>query len=49
LAGLPCISVPSGFDSNGLPIGVQIIAKQFAERTVLSVAKSLEKILDNEQ
>lgn len=49
LAGLPCISVPSGLDSNGLPIGVQIIAKQFAERTVLSVAKSLEKILDNEQ
>lgn len=49
LAGLPCISVPSGLDSNGLPIGVQIIAKQFAERTVLSVAKSLEELLENEQ
>lgn len=46
LAGLPCISVPAGFDSEGMPIGVQIIAKQFSEKTVLSAANELEKLLN---
>lgn len=46
LAGLPCISVPAGFDSDGLPIGVQIIGRQFAERDVLATAFELEKLLN---
>ena len=31
LAGLPAMSIPCGFDSNGLPIGLQIIADNFSE------------------
>lgn len=47
LAGLPCISIPSGFDKNGLPIGTQIIGRQFDEKTVLSTAFLFEKLLNN--
>lgn len=46
LAGLPCINIPAGLDSNDMPIGVQLIAKQYAEKTVLSVAHKLEKLLN---
>jgi aspartyl-tRNA(Asn)/glutamyl-tRNA(Gln) amidotransferase subunit A len=45
LAGLPGISVPCGFDSNNLPVGVQIIGKHFDEATVLRVADFIEKNL----
>ncbi|MFQ5866131.1 MAG: Asp-tRNA(Asn)/Glu-tRNA(Gln) amidotransferase subunit GatA, partial [bacterium] len=45
LAGLPGISVPCGFDSNNLPIGVQIIGKHFDEEMVLRVAEFIEKNL----
>ena len=31
LAGLPAMSIPCGFDSNGLPIGLQLIGKYFGE------------------
>src|SRR5205085_6770302 len=34
LAGLPGISVPCGFDSKGLPIGLQLIGKPFDEETL---------------
>jgi aspartyl-tRNA(Asn)/glutamyl-tRNA(Gln) amidotransferase subunit A len=43
LAGLPAISVPCGFDSSGLPIGLQIIGKAFDESTVLRVAHAYEQ------
>jgi aspartyl-tRNA(Asn)/glutamyl-tRNA(Gln) amidotransferase subunit A len=42
LAGLPCISLPTGLSSNGLPLGLQIIGNNFDEITVLKVAKFLE-------
>ena len=45
LAGLPGISVPCGFDSYNLPIGVQIIGKHFDEEMVLQVADFIEKNL----
>ncbi|AZR72066.1 aspartyl/glutamyl-tRNA amidotransferase subunit A [Anoxybacter fermentans] len=45
LAGVPAISIPVGFDSNGLPIGLQIIGKHFAEATILRVAYTLEQEL----
>ncbi len=44
LAGLPAISVPCGFDEAGLPIGLQIIGKPFAEDRVLQVAHAYEQI-----
>ena len=43
VAGLPAISIPCGVDSNGLPIGMQIIGKKFNEDTILNVAFSIEK------
>ncbi|MEK7669836.1 MAG: amidase family protein, partial [Bacteroidota bacterium] len=42
LAGIPGISIPCGHDKQGLPIGLQIIGKQFDEATVLKAADFLE-------
>jgi aspartyl-tRNA(Asn)/glutamyl-tRNA(Gln) amidotransferase subunit A len=43
LAGIPAISVPFGSDREGLPIGVQLLAKQFDESSVLRAAAVLEQ------
>lgn len=43
LAGIPGISVPVGLDSNGLPIGMQIMSNHFEEQTLLNVAKAVEE------
>jgi aspartyl-tRNA(Asn)/glutamyl-tRNA(Gln) amidotransferase subunit A len=45
MAGLPAISLPCGF-SNGLPIGLQIIAPSFKEETLYNVAYSYEQSTD---
>lgn len=49
LAGLPAISVPCGFDSKGLPIGLQIIAPALSEELLLDSAYAFESVskLDN--
>jgi amidase len=41
-AGLPAIAIPTGFDSNGLPIGIQIVGRPAAESTLISLAAQLE-------
>jgi amidase len=41
-AGLPAIAIPTGFDSNGLPVGVQIVGRPAAEATLISLAAQLE-------
>jgi aspartyl-tRNA(Asn)/glutamyl-tRNA(Gln) amidotransferase subunit A len=46
LAGVPGISIPCGFTSNNLPIGMQIIGKHFDEETVLRVAYAYEQSTD---
>ncbi|MBU4128993.1 hypothetical protein KJ582_02635, partial [bacterium] len=43
LAGIPGISIPCGFTKKGLPIGLQILAKPFAEETILKVAYTYEQ------
>ncbi len=43
LAGLPAISIPYGTDSQGLPVGVQLIGQPYDELTILQVAGFLEK------
>lgn len=43
LAGIPAISVPFGTDNKGLPIGVQLLGKQFDEGTILRVGDFLEE------
>ncbi len=42
-AGLPGISVPCGFVQSGLPVGLQLLAKPFAEESVLRVAYTYEQ------
>jgi aspartyl-tRNA(Asn)/glutamyl-tRNA(Gln) amidotransferase subunit A len=42
LAGLPAISVPCGFDSNNLPIGLQLIGNLWEEEKILQVAESYQ-------
>lgn len=43
IAGLPGINMPVGFSKEGLPIGMQIMGKQFDEETILNVAYQYEK------
>jgi aspartyl-tRNA(Asn)/glutamyl-tRNA(Gln) amidotransferase subunit A len=43
LAGLPAVSVPCGLDGKGLPIGMQLMAKPFAEETLIKVAHAFER------
>lgn len=47
LAGLPGISLPCGFNSNGLPIGLQIIGKHFDESMIYRVAYAYEQATDH--
>ncbi len=43
ITGVPAISVPVKNDSNGLPIGMQLIGKKFSEKTILGAAYFYEK------
>ncbi|MFA5358982.1 MAG: Asp-tRNA(Asn)/Glu-tRNA(Gln) amidotransferase subunit GatA [Patescibacteria group bacterium] len=45
ILGLPAISVPCGF-INGLPVGMQLIGRQFAERDVLYLANKYQELTD---
>lgn len=49
LAGLPGISVPGGFDSKGLPIGVQMIGDCFEEKKIIRTAYAFEQSLKAER
>lgn len=40
--GFPAISIPCGFGESGMPIGLQLIARPFGERTLLRAAAALE-------
>ena len=46
LAGLPAISVPGGLSEEGLPLGLQMIAKPFDEETLFRAADVLESAAD---
>lgn len=46
ITGVPAISVPVKNDSNGLPIGMQLIGKKFSEKTILDAAYFYEKNAD---
>ena len=44
--GLPTVSIPCGFDERGLPIGLQLAARPFAEGRVLQVADAYQQETD---
>ena len=46
LAGLPAISLPVAKDDEGMPIGLQLIAKAFNEKTLFDGAASMEKAVN---
>jgi aspartyl-tRNA(Asn)/glutamyl-tRNA(Gln) amidotransferase subunit A len=41
VVGIPGIAIPCGEDSNGLPVGLQILANNFQEEKLLAFAKYL--------
>ena len=43
LAGTPAMSVPCGFDSNNMPVGLQIMGSHFQEEIVLKAGYSYEQ------
>jgi aspartyl-tRNA(Asn)/glutamyl-tRNA(Gln) amidotransferase subunit A len=43
LAGIPAIALPCGFSKAGLPIGMQVLGRPFAEETILRVAYAYEQ------
>ncbi len=45
LAGLPGISLPCGYDSNGLPVGLQLLAKPFDEKSMIRTAYAFEQTM----
>ncbi|THG07999.1 hypothetical protein TEA_029367 [Camellia sinensis var. sinensis] len=44
LLGLPAISVPVGYDKQGLPIGLQLIGRPWGEATILRLAAAVEEL-----
>jgi aspartyl-tRNA(Asn)/glutamyl-tRNA(Gln) amidotransferase subunit A len=47
LAGIPCMSVPCGKTADGLPVGMQILAKHFDEPTMFRLADAFERAAAN--
>jgi amidase len=41
-SGLPAIAIPTGFDTNGLPVGVQLVGRPAAEATIIALAAQIE-------
>jgi len=46
LAGLPAISIPCGFNPEGLPIGLQIVSGVWKEASILRAARAYERQTD---
>jgi aspartyl-tRNA(Asn)/glutamyl-tRNA(Gln) amidotransferase subunit A len=46
IAGVPAVSVPCGFDSSGLPVGMQLIGGHFREDVILNAALAFERESD---
>ena len=46
LIGSPALVIPSGFHKNGLPIGVQLVGKKFAEELLLALGHEYQQATD---
>ena len=44
-AGVPCISLPSGLSSNGLPIGLEVVAPRGMDSSLLDLAAAIQAVL----
>jgi aspartyl-tRNA(Asn)/glutamyl-tRNA(Gln) amidotransferase subunit A len=43
LAGTCAMSIPAGFSTSGLPVGLQLVGKPFGEETILRAAHAFEQ------
>jgi len=46
LTGGPAMSIPCGFDADGMPVGLQIQANYFQEARILNVAHCYQQVTD---
>mgnify|MGYP002965690716 CR=1 FL=1 len=46
IAGLPSLALPCGFDSNNMPVGMQLIGKPFDEKTILGAGNAYQCATD---
>jgi amidase len=46
LAGLPCLALPAGFDSGGLPTGLQLFGRRGADRAILRLGQAYHRATD---
>lgn len=49
IAGIPSISIPAGFSDSHLPIGIQIMGKQFSEELLFQIGYTYEQATQNQQ
>jgi aspartyl-tRNA(Asn)/glutamyl-tRNA(Gln) amidotransferase subunit A len=49
IAGVPGISLPAGFDGDGLPVGVQLLGPDFAESRLLQIGRAFELASEGEE
>ena len=47
-AGIPGISLPAGLDKDGLPIGIQLLGRDFSEEKLLRIGRTYELATENE-
>jgi aspartyl-tRNA(Asn)/glutamyl-tRNA(Gln) amidotransferase subunit A len=45
----PAGTVNAGFTSDGLPVGLQIVAQRYCDRTVLDAIRALEVLVDDDR
>ena len=48
-AGVPGLSLPAGFDHDGLPIGIQLLGPDFSEETLLRVGRAYEMATETDE
>lgn len=41
----PCMTIPRGFGPNGMPLGIQLVGRQFEDEKLFSLAKSVERLI----
>jgi aspartyl-tRNA(Asn)/glutamyl-tRNA(Gln) amidotransferase subunit A len=46
LTGLPSLNVPCGFNHDGLPVGMQVIGRPFAEASLFRVDAAFQEVTD---
>lgn len=47
-AGIPGLSIPAGFDNQGLPIGIQLLGPDFSEGLLLQIGRACELLTEDE-